>query len=218
MIDLHTHTFFSDGELLPSELIQRARKKGYGVIGLTDHADAGNYEMILENLLKVQQSVKVYEDIRVLVGIEITHVPPSKIGELARSAREKGAQLVVVHGETLVEPVEAGTNEAAIDAGADILAHPGLLSPSLALQAAQKGVLLEISVRRGHSLTNGYLAKLARETGAKLAFDSDGHSPSDLFSDFNFYRNLALGAGLSVEEFQVHYENLKERVKKIPFF
>ncbi len=40
MIDLHTHTFFSDGELAPSELVRRAYLKGYKVIGLSDHADS----------------------------------------------------------------------------------------------------------------------------------------------------------------------------------
>jgi uncharacterized phage-associated protein len=29
MIDLHTHTLFSDGELLPSELVRRAEMTGY---------------------------------------------------------------------------------------------------------------------------------------------------------------------------------------------
>ena len=32
MIDLHTHTLFSDGELLPSELVRRAEAVlGYGL-------------------------------------------------------------------------------------------------------------------------------------------------------------------------------------------
>ncbi|MEO0250245.1 MAG: PHP domain-containing protein, partial [candidate division WOR-3 bacterium] len=46
MIDLHTHTFFSDGELVPSELAHRAFEKGYKVIGITDHADASNMEFL----------------------------------------------------------------------------------------------------------------------------------------------------------------------------
>jgi predicted metal-dependent phosphoesterase TrpH len=34
MIDLHTHSFLSDGELLPSELVRRAKVKGYRIIGI----------------------------------------------------------------------------------------------------------------------------------------------------------------------------------------
>ena len=37
MIDLHTHSFFSDGVLSPSELIRRAVVKGYKAIAITDH-------------------------------------------------------------------------------------------------------------------------------------------------------------------------------------
>jgi histidinol phosphatase-like PHP family hydrolase len=39
MIDLHTHTFFSDGTMVPPELIQRAESKGLRGVALTDHAD-----------------------------------------------------------------------------------------------------------------------------------------------------------------------------------
>ena len=42
MIDLHTHTFFSDGGLLPSELARRARIAGYQALAFTDHADVSN--------------------------------------------------------------------------------------------------------------------------------------------------------------------------------
>jgi len=42
MIDLHTHSLLSDGELLPLELARRARVKGYTVLGITDHVDATN--------------------------------------------------------------------------------------------------------------------------------------------------------------------------------
>lgn len=39
-VDLHTHSLFSDGVLLPSEMLQRAAQLGYGVLAITDHADA----------------------------------------------------------------------------------------------------------------------------------------------------------------------------------
>jgi histidinol phosphatase-like PHP family hydrolase len=71
----------------------------------------------------------------------------------------------VVHGETIVEPVLPGTNRAAIAAGVDILAHPGLITKEEAMLAAQKGVLLEITTRRGHSFTNGHVASIARVCG-----------------------------------------------------
>ena len=66
---------------------------------------------------------------------------------------------MVVHGETLVEPVEEGTNHEAIMAGVDILAHPGLISEEDVRLAKERKVLLEISARKGHSLSNGHVAR-----------------------------------------------------------
>ena len=37
--DLHTHTVFSDGELIPAELVRRAMVLGHDVIAITDHVD-----------------------------------------------------------------------------------------------------------------------------------------------------------------------------------
>jgi len=49
MIDLHTHTTFSDGELIPAELARRAAKAGYRAMAMTDHADFSNLELILQH-------------------------------------------------------------------------------------------------------------------------------------------------------------------------
>ncbi|WP_429885909.1 PHP domain-containing protein, partial [Geoalkalibacter halelectricus] len=47
MIDLHTHTLFSDGELIPAELIRRAAVAGYTALAITDHVDLSNLDFIL---------------------------------------------------------------------------------------------------------------------------------------------------------------------------
>ncbi|NTW17979.1 MAG: PHP domain-containing protein, partial [Syntrophaceae bacterium] len=47
MIDLHTHSIFSDGELIPSELVRRAQVTGYRAIAITDHADHSNIDIII---------------------------------------------------------------------------------------------------------------------------------------------------------------------------
>jgi putative hydrolase len=132
-------------------------------------------------------------------GVELTHLPPAAIPELARRAKALGA-LVVVHGETPVEPVIPGTNRVAVGCpDVDILGHPGLLTEEEAALAAANGVFLEISARRGHALANGHVVRVARRAGARLVLNSDAHDPADLMTP-EFARTVALGAGLEREE------------------
>ncbi|WP_028586511.1 histidinol phosphate phosphatase domain-containing protein [Desulfocurvus vexinensis] len=199
MIDLHTHTTFSDGVLIPAELARRARVAGYAALAMTDHADHSNIEAIVSGVRRVTELYSPYAGIDLFCGVELTHVPPALIASLVARARELGAQLVVVHGETPVEPVERGTNLAAIEAGADVLAHPGLITPEEAALAAARGVALEITTRKGHSLANGHVAAMARAHGAALVINNDAHEPGDLVSAER-RRVVGLGAGLSPEE------------------
>ena len=158
MIDLHTHSIFSDGELIPSELVRRAVVHGYSTIAITDHVDFTNIEFVLGAMEKISDDTA---GIRVLSGVELTHVPPERIAPLADKARALGADIIVVHGETIVEPVAPGTNAAALQADIDILAHPGLITADEAELARENGILLEITSRAGHSLTNGHVARIA---------------------------------------------------------
>ncbi|MEZ0344618.1 MAG: histidinol phosphate phosphatase domain-containing protein [Caldimicrobium sp.] len=212
MFDFHCHSVFSDGELIPAEIWRRVKVLNYTAIAITDHADHSNFEFILENLLKIKRAFQGLTP-RLLAGIEITHVPPELIPELIKMAREKGADLVVVHGETIVEPVAEGTNRAAILGGADILAHPGLITEEEVKLAAEKGVFLEISGRKGHSFTNGHVVGLAKKFGAPLVINSDAHSPSDLLSK-DLALKIALGAGLTKEEVENLWKKAQQRFLK----
>ena len=198
MIDLHTHTTFSDGELIPSELVRRAEVLEYKAIGITDHADYTNIEHILSCVSKARYLQEVL-DMRILVGAELTHVPPTKIGPLASLARRLGAEIVVVHGETPVEPVRPGTNRAALEADVDILAHPGFITLEEAELARENDICLEITSRSGHNITNGHVARLARLAGAKMVVNTDSHAPRDLISRERAVE-IAMGAGLPLDE------------------
>ncbi len=183
MIDFHTHSIFSDGVLIPSELVRRAEVCGYRAIGLTDHVDASNLDFVAPRIIKVAQELNRRQKVLVIPGVEITHAPPSEIGELIAEARNIGVVLVVTHGESPVEPVAPGTNHAAILAETDILAHPGLISKEDVFLAKQKNVFLEITSRSGHSLTNGHVFRMATETGAQLVLNTDTHPPDNLMTD-----------------------------------
>ena len=206
MIDFHTHTLLSDGELIPSELARRAEEKGYRALGIADHVDGSNADLVIPRLVSVCRDLREVMDIDVIPGAEITHVPPSLIASLVAHCRELGAEFVMVHGETLAEPVKAGTNDAALKAGIDILAHPGFLLPRQAREAAARGVYLELSARQGHCLANGLVARQAVAAGARLIVGSDTHSPADLLIPEEHAR-IARGAGLKEEEVEKASKN-----------
>ena len=108
--DFHTHTSLSDGALSPIELIRRALVNGYHAIALTDHAAIGELSRIIQETAEVCAQARSYWDILAIPGIELTHVPAQAIAETAKKAKQLGAWIVVVHGETIIEPVEKGTN------------------------------------------------------------------------------------------------------------
>jgi len=195
-IDLHMHTILSDGVLLPSELLRRADAMGYRAVAITDHVDAGNMEDVIKTLMRIGRYQADDFGLLFLVGVELTHVGPDSIAPLARRAKDLGADIVLVHGETPVEPVAPGTNRAAIDCGAvDLLAHPGFLTPCEARAAAVRGCYIEITARQGHSLTNGHVARVCQAEGAPMVVNTDTHEPDDLIT-LEMARRVALGAGL----------------------
>lgn len=214
MIDLHTHSLFSDGELVPAELAQRAWTAGYKTIAITDHADHSNIDFIIPRMVKVCSRITEKGGIKVIPGIELTHVHPDDIAALAGEARKLGAKIVVVHGQTITEPVPPGTNLAAIKAGVDILAHPGLITEEEAQLAAKKNVYLEITTRRGHSLTNGHVAGLAKKHQAQLVLDNDAHTPADFVGE-SMAMKIARGAGLTDAEISAMLDNSRRLVQRI---
>ena len=214
MIDLHTHTLFSDGELTPSELVRRFESLGYSAVAITDHTDSATLDFNVPRIVQVARDLNQSQSVKVVPGVELTHIPPKLIGTLVRKARDLGAKLIVIHGESIVEPVAPGTNRAGLEADIDILAHPGLISPEEAALAAEKGIFLEISARKGHSLTNGHVAGLARAAGVSLVLNSDAHSPGDLMTE-DFALKVATGAGLSSDSFSALQSNARQLLKKI---
>ncbi len=198
MFDFHTHTFLSDGVLSPIELIRRAMHIGYKTMAITDHVGPGNLEFVLNTLKTDCLMAEKRWDIEVLPGVEITHTPIEDINDLAKEAKKLGAKIVNVHGETIMEPVVAGTNLAAVSSPyVDILAHPGLISSEEAKIASQNGIFLEVSGRKGHGLSNGHVVKTASEAGASIILDSDAHEPEDLMTR-EYAEKVALGSGLNL--------------------
>ncbi|NPB01753.1 MAG: histidinol phosphate phosphatase domain-containing protein [Methanopyri archaeon] len=194
--ELHAHSYLVDGELLPSELLRRAEVKDHAALVFAEHVDVSNLEDAVTTLAETCDELRGYYDVEPIPGAELTHVPPETIPDLAESARDNGARVVLVHGETPAEPVAPGTNEAAVRCDAvDVLAHPGLIEPELAAEAAENDVALELTTKRGHCLANGWVARVAMEVRAPLVLNTDAHVPGDLLTPEEA-AVAAMGAGV----------------------
>lgn len=195
--EFHSHTFLSDGQLHPVEHVRRAHVAGHNAIALTDHVGVHDVERVLSVLVKECEAVTQDWNIVALPGVEITHVAPSRIAEIAKRARKAGAQIVVVHGESPAEPVIRGTNSAAARCkDVDVLAHPGLVAAKDVKAAMEAGVYLEVTAKLAHAVTNGHVARLIEAHDAPFVVNGDVHSP-DHFVTEQRARQVAQGAGLS---------------------
>jgi len=195
MFDLHTHTLLSDGELLPSELARRYEEKGYKAIAITDHVDVSNIKAVVAAIVEFCRKWPKNR-IKVIPGVELTHIPLEHFQPLINYARSNGIKVIVAHGETVSEPVIKGTNKKALSSGVDILAHPGFITKEDVKLAKKRGVFLEVTARKSHCATNNHVVELAKEYGAKLIINTDSHSPCDILkiSDLNKH---AIKSGLN---------------------
>ncbi|MDI6855504.1 MAG: histidinol phosphate phosphatase domain-containing protein [Candidatus Thermoplasmatota archaeon] len=214
--DFHTHTLLSDGELLPIELIRRAFVLGYKAIAITDHVSPSNLESVIASATKDCELAEKHWDIIAIAGVELTHIPVKAISKLAKEARKKGAKLVVLHGETPIEPVEKGTNYEGLRSDIDILAHPGYLSLEEAEIAYKNNIFIELTKRGGHSIANNHIAEICKKANCKLLLSTDAHSEKDLLREGE-PRKICLKLGLGNEINRILVENPMSLLKKLGY-
>jgi len=216
-VEFHCHSLFSDGILLPAGLIREAEIRGHSALAITDHVDASNLEEVIKALTLFEREMQGKLPVKFIPGVEISYLMPKYIPEYCKKARSLGAKLIIVHGESPVEPVYPGTNHAAVKEKGlvDILAHPGNLNEEDAILAAKNEVFLELTARKGHRDGNRHVAEMARRYKAKLIVNTDCHSEADLITQEQAF-NLCKEAGLSDEEaIKVVRDNPQELLKRI---
>ena len=71
-IDMHIHTFYSDGQAAPAAIVKKAKELGYEKIAITDHDGTDGIEEALQEGKR--------EDIEVVPGIELASVTDNGIG------------------------------------------------------------------------------------------------------------------------------------------
>ncbi|MFA5113298.1 MAG: histidinol phosphate phosphatase domain-containing protein [Candidatus Margulisiibacteriota bacterium] len=216
-VEFHCHSIFSDGALLPAALVREAEVRGHSALAITDHVDASNLEAVLKALTKFEKETRGQLPLKFFPGAEVSYVRPPFLAQYCRKARQNGARIIIVHGESPVEQVYPGTNHAAVkDAGlVDILAHPGNITEEDVILAAKNGVFLEITARKGHREGNRHVAEMARQFKAKCVVDTDCHNESDMITQEQAY-SLCKEAGMTDEEaLQTVRDNPQELIKRI---
>ncbi len=205
MFDFHIHVA-ACGDLLPGEAMRLARNVGFKAVGLVVRADQATLSLLLPPLLLMVRDCSLYAGLDAFAGVELVQVPPALFPTAVTQARDLGAELVLGHGESVpflpAASVERGTNLAAIEAGVDILAHPGLITEEDAIRAAELGVLLELSLAAPHSLANGHVAAMAARHGCGLVTGSGARTPEHFTRSESMrilYRTAAIGAGTPPE-------------------
>ena len=193
--DFHCHTFLTDGRASATDMWYEADRIGHKALAVTDHVALDDPQPLIDRLRR-EAAAWEGEELSTLVGVEVTMVPPRRIPEVVRAARKAGAEVVIVHGETLANVVPPGTNRAAVELNdVDILAHPGFITVEEAELAKAHDVILEISGRNLHMTTNGHVARTALEVGNDLVVDSDAHAIEQLLPA-HVARQIARGAGV----------------------
>ena len=83
LINLHTHTVFSDGALLPEDVVERAVEGGLTHVAISDHFETIKVRSLragdLERYVRLIRSLgrKYGDGISVLAGVEIESVEPT---------------------------------------------------------------------------------------------------------------------------------------------
>jgi histidinol phosphatase-like PHP family hydrolase len=166
LVDLHSHSTISDGELSPRQMVEAADRRQYDLFALTDHGTSANYREVAARVRDEVERLRSLVSAELIAGIELTELEPSRIADAALESRRCGAQVVVVHGECVTMTTPPGTNAAAVRSDAvDILAHPGLVTLEDARASVEHNVWLELSARGGHSYGNGRVFRTASEAG-----------------------------------------------------
>lgn len=193
--DFHSHTYLTDGDASATMMWAEADRLAHQALAITDHIGLEDPGPLLDRL---RAEARAWEgsEMTTLVGVEVTVVPPRRLAEAVRQARKAGAEIVIVHGETTAEPVPAGTNRAVVElTDVDVLAHPGFITVEEAELAKAHDVILEVSGRSLHGLTNGHVVRTALEVGNDLVVDSDAHRTTQLLTQEDA-RKVARGAGV----------------------
>lgn len=212
--DLHSHTIWSDGADSIETMIKKAEEKGYEYLAITDHSPGARVAngLSVERLWARNAEIRFWQKktkIEIFIGSEV-------------DIREDGSldypEEVLSQLDVVVASIHSGFKQdntdrilkAIANRHVKIIGHPsgrliGRRPPypfdleKVAEAARRAGVALEINSSCLRMDLSDQQARLASETGALLAINTDSHSQNSFWTMI-LGINLARRAGLTKEK------------------
>ena len=200
--DLHTHTAWSDGRNSIVEMATAAADRGYDYHAVTDHATGpGMVGGVGLTDADLEDQMAAVDDARGELDADITLLHGVETNIDADGALSTGDDLLDALDVVVASPHAAlGQDRAAATdrlvravehPSVDVLGHPTGrliaeregLNPDIervATAAADAGTALEINADPARLDLRGELVRVAVETGATIAVDTDAHAPGAL--------------------------------------
>ena len=163
ILDIHVHTFFSDGLNSPAEMAAQVKKLRLNGFALTDHNTVKGHKAAAEAAKKLK--------LVFIPGIEISALEGHIVGLFVKEAIEKN-----LPAEETVELIHR-------QGGIAIAAHPyGKLRPSVgdAVKNAKFDYIETFNARAPFPPDNWKAQKIAGELGLKTTSASDAHSTDEI--------------------------------------
>ncbi|WP_048055315.1 PHP domain-containing protein [Pyrococcus sp. NA2] len=190
MMDLHTHTRYSDGVGLIRDNVAWAEKRGLKIVGISDHLHFFTPSKFSSYINEIKV-VREESDVLVLAGIEanILENGPDITEEFRKQLDYVIASVHEWFGEGEVHKYIEYVKRAIIDENVDIIGHFGNTFPWIGYPSEEEikevldlaeayGKAFEISAR--YKVPDLEFVRECIKRGIKLSIATDAHRPEDV--------------------------------------
>jgi DNA polymerase (family 10) len=198
--ELHAHTTASDGIWSIEQYADFAIARGFHTIAITDHskgqaqANGLNEQRLIAHIEKIHAAAKAYKGrLTILAGSEVDILADGSLDYADELLAELDIVVPSPHAALTQEPQVATARmlKAMENRYVTIMGHPtgrlinrreGLSPdmPQLIKAARDRGIAMEINANHWRLDLRDSHARLALESGVKLAIDTDAHGPGDM--------------------------------------
>lgn len=198
--ELHAHTTASDGIWSIQQYADFAIARGFHTIAITDHskgqaqANGLNEQRLIEHIERIRAVAKTYAGkLTILAGSEVDILSDGSLDYANDLLAELDVVVASPHAALTQEPKTATERmlKAIANPYVTIMGHPtgrlinrreGLSPdmPRLIAAAKERGIAMEINANHWRLDLRDSHARLAIESGVKLAIDTDAHGPGDM--------------------------------------